>query len=95
MLHGMADLAAAYEMVSEGLELAGHEPVTKTLEPSVGTLLRWAARDDDRTQLYGVELRVDCATGEFSVVEHDPPVEELSDALKRAVTPLGRPDFAT
>lgn len=28
------------------------------VEPSVATLMKWAARDNDRTQLFGVELRI-------------------------------------
>ena len=29
------------------------------LEPSVQTLLKWAARDNDRTMLYGAELQIE------------------------------------
>ena len=29
------------------------------VEPSVATLLKWAARDDDRTMVFGAELNVD------------------------------------
>jgi hypothetical protein len=31
------------------------------VEPSVATLLKWAARDNDRTMLFGAELRIDLA----------------------------------
>jgi len=29
------------------------------VEPSVATLLKWAARDNDRTMLFGAELNID------------------------------------
>jgi hypothetical protein len=29
------------------------------MEPSVSVLLKWAARDNDRTMLFGVELPID------------------------------------
>ncbi len=29
------------------------------VEPSVATLLKWAARDDDRTMVFGAEVNID------------------------------------
>jgi hypothetical protein len=29
------------------------------VEPSVATLLKWAARDNDRTMLFGAEVNID------------------------------------
>tara|TARA_R110002072_G_scaffold234586_2_gene392174 strand:+ start:263 stop:1606 length:1344 start_codon:yes stop_codon:yes gene_type:complete len=52
------------------VQLDGHDPVALTCVPSAATLLHWAARDDDRTRLYGVELLVDGVTGEVTVVDH-------------------------
>jgi hypothetical protein len=36
----------------------GRVVVERRLEPSVATLLKWAARDNDRTMLFGAELHV-------------------------------------
>jgi hypothetical protein len=37
----------------------GHPAFTGSLTPNVETLLRWAARDNDRTMLYGAELQIE------------------------------------
>lgn len=29
------------------------------VEPSVATMLKWAARDDDRTMVFGAELQIE------------------------------------
>ena len=31
------------------------------VEPSVATMLKWAARDNDRTMVFGAELAIDLA----------------------------------
>ena len=31
------------------------------VQPNLGTLLKWAARDNDRTMLYGAELKIQLA----------------------------------
>jgi hypothetical protein len=36
----------------------GREVFNAHVERSVGTLLKWAARDNDRTMLYGAELNI-------------------------------------
>ncbi|MFQ5742188.1 MAG: PDZ domain-containing protein [Acidobacteriota bacterium] len=39
----------------------GHESFNRRVVADVGTLLRWAARDNDRTMLFGAELEIEVA----------------------------------
>ena len=43
--------------------IANGRPVfDRKVEPSVATLLKWAARDNDRTMLFGAENEIDLGT---------------------------------
>jgi hypothetical protein len=42
--------------------LNGQTLLQRAIEPSVATLLRWAAKDDDRRRLFAAEIQLDTAS---------------------------------
>ena len=46
---------------SEPIQLTvnGRSPQARTVSKGVGVLLKWAARDNDRTMLFGAEWKID------------------------------------
>lgn len=57
----------------------GVQVMEQQVQPDIGVLARWAARDDDKTMLYGAELTV------IAPESGDPEASRLPDALNSSV----------